>query len=117
MKISEQAVRFIMEDQMQLVNRRLSERNRNRRIVSDYGFLPGTVSRTWNELVVSNNLPTGAQVKYILWFLSYMKNYNAYESHCSKFAVAPSTYREWVWKFALAIASMEHIVSFVNYLI
>lgn len=90
---------------------RYARRTIAKRIAAVFGFQELTIARTWNELVNCGLLPSNAKVKHLLYFLAYIKTYSALDVYSTMFDVSQKSFSEWVWQFARAIASMNHIVS------
>jgi hypothetical protein len=83
----------------------------SRIIGAEFGFSAPTVARTWNELECVGALPLRGKVHHLLWMLAYFKTYAPYIVYSIRWKTTTNTLSKWIWQFALAIASMEHIVS------
>jgi len=110
MRITIESVHALMREQISS-NRNLSNGLVNRRCVAKFGCTPELVHLLWNELVWKEVLPEKCSFKHLLWSLDFLKTYNTYSFYAAQYKVAENTFMKWIWKFIVAIARMNHLVS------
>ena len=98
-------------------SRKLSSENERRHFRGAFGASFRTVSTLWSKLEPKQKISARAEPKHLLWTLVYFKVHKSETIHCRIVGCkSRDTFRNWVNKFANAIADLgdEGVIDFAN---
>ena len=79
-----------------------------RRWMGAFGTSPAICCWLWDRLDPVNTMPSGVQIKHLLWALFFLKVYETEENSANAGGkVDEKTYRGWCWRFVEAISYLE----------
>lgn len=84
-----------------------SAKQLNRKVKASYGVNTKIILAIWNRLIVEQLLPTGSLFKHLFWALAFLKTYDTEHLFSMAYGTSEKTFRQWVWKFILAISRLD----------
>jgi hypothetical protein len=85
----------------------MSDRIISDRAASLIGCVFGVCASLWNRLRPSTTIHPNAEFVHLFYALNFLKLYESYHVHASRFHCDPGTFEKWAWLFVHAIYDLR----------